>query len=452
MPGRLFGTNGIRGVVNVEIDTALVLKVAASAGTLFAPGPVLLGSDVRLSSPAFKEAAAAGLMAAGCEVIDIGLTPTPAIQFLTTNMRAKGGIVITASHNPPHYNGVKVIDSDGIELSEEKERQVEEMVFGGSWAKPPWEGWRSLRQDANALDSYVEGVVAHLDPDAIANRRLTVVVDAGNSVGALATPRILERCGCRVISLNCQLDGTFPSRQPEPVPSALAELCEAVKAYGADFGVAHDGDADRAIFVDDVGVAHWGDRTFCLIAQDFLSDHPGSTIVTPVSSTRAIQDIASKHGAKIIWTRVGSVVVSHTMKRLNAPLGGEENGGIFYSPHLPVRDGAMASAMIANLLAKTGKKLSQLLEELPHRFMLKDKVRSPQPVPLTALEKLVDKEVERVERIDGLKLWLKDGSWVLIRRSGTEPAYRIFLESPSPERADELIRKYKSALSRIVAN
>lgn len=450
MPRRLFGTNGIRGIVNTEIDCELVLKVAASAGTLFGSGTVLLASDARTTGQAFKEAAASGLMASGCDVLDLGLLPTPALQFLTRGLRAKGAIMITASHNPPQYNGVKVIDSDGIELDRGKEERVEEMVFNEGWTRPQWDRVGSQKVQVNAIDAYLDGLRRHVDVGAIARRKLTVVVDPANSVGVLATPRILEDCGCRVICINGYLDGNFPGRLPEPTPSALTDLSAAVKAYGADFGVAHDGDADRAIFVDEEGTAHWGDRTFCLIADDYLSQHPGETVVTPVSSTKAIQEIASRHGGSVAWTEVGSVVVSRRIKELNSPLGGEENGGIFYAPHQPVRDGAMASALIANILAKTGKGLSRLLKGLPHYYMAKDKVAAPEAISQPDLEGLVDDSVEKVERIDGLKLWLKDGGWALIRRSGTEPIYRIFVESSSPEMSERLLHKYKAGLSKIL--
>ena len=219
------------------------------------------------------------------------------------------------------------------------------------------------------IREYIEAIKTHVNVEEIKKRSFRVVVDPGNGVGALAAPQLLRELGCKVFTINANIDGTFPSRPSEPKPENLSDLAAVVKAVNADFGVAYDGDSDRAIFVDENGTIHWGDRTFALIEKEFLKQNPGETIVTPVSSSSLVKDIAEAYNGEVIWTKVGSVDVSYKMKEINAKLGGEENGGVFYGPHQPVRDGAMTTALILDILAKTGRKLSELLNELPKYFI-----------------------------------------------------------------------------------
>jgi phosphomannomutase/phosphoglucomutase len=278
-----------------------------------------------------------------------------------------------------------------------------------------------------------------------------VVVDAANSVAALAIPKLLREIGCRVTTINADIDGTFPGRLPEPRPENLKDLSLTVRAVGADLGVAFDGDADRSIFVDEKGEVHWGDKTFALVEKYFLKNHPGEKIVSPVSSSTLVKDIADAYGGEIVWTKVGSVTVSQTMKKLNVKLGGEENGGIFYGPHQSVRDGGMATALILNLMAEENKKLSKMLGELPKYFIEKGKTECPNELKDKVLEKLTE-EVKglNVSTIDGVKVWFDDKSSILVRPSGTEPIYRLYAEAKTEEKAQKLVKEYGSKLKRII--
>jgi len=224
-----------------------------------------------------------------------------------------------------------------------------------------------------------------------------------------------------------------------------------VKAVGADLGVAFDGDADRSIFVDEQGKIHWGDKTFALVEKYFLKDSPSEKIVTPVSSSTLIKDIADAYGGEIIWTKVGSVTVSQTMKKLNVKLGGEENGGIFYGPHQSVRDGAMATALILDIMAKNGEKLSKLLGELPKYFIEKGKVECSHELKQKVLEKLTAQlSGLNITTIDGAKIWFEDKSAILMRPSGTEPIFRLYAEAKTEEKATQLVQEYSSKLKRLV--
>lgn len=448
---RLFGTNGIRGVANRDLTPEFATKVGSSVGTFFGGGKILVGRDGRTSGPMLVRAVIAGLLSAGCDVYDVGVAPTPAIQYAVKHYHMKGGVIITASHNPPEYNGIKVVADDGVEIPRELEVEIEGILFNERFYRATWDGVKGVNELSGALDVYVEAVKQHVNVDAIRRKGFHVVVDPGNGVAGLAIPRLLQEMGCRVTTINAEIDGTFPKRPPEPTLENLRDLTLVVKAVKADVGVAYDGDADRAIFVDERGEAHWGDKTFALIAKQFLMENPGEVIVTPISSSSLIKDVAEEFGGKVVWTKVGSIIVSHVMKRLNAKLGGEENGGIFYGPHQFVRDGAMATALILNVMAKTGRKLSELLDELPSYYIEKDKLACPDELKELVLDELM-KRVEGVsmDTIDGVRLWLQDESSILIRPSGTEPIYRLYAEGRTKERAAQLVVKYKEVLRSII--
>jgi phosphomannomutase/phosphoglucomutase len=451
MEKRLFGTNGVRGIVNKELTPQIVFELSLAIGSFFNKGEVFLGRDGRRSSEVFSYLVSAGLMETGCIVYDAGMLPTPALQWATRRGDVNGGVMITASHNPPEYNGIKVMDKDGIEIIREKEENIEKIYFNKEWQLSTWDRIGKKIDKSYMLEEYKESIKSFIDEEKVKAARFKVVVDPGNGVGALVTPYLLRELGCKVLTINGNIDGTFPGRFPEPSLENISDLCTAVKAFKADFGVAHDGDADRAIFVDERGIAHWGDRTFALIEKTFLEENPGETIVTPISSSKVIGEIAQLYGGKIVWTEVGSTIVSRRMQEINAKLGGEENGGIFYGEHIPARDGAMAAALIANILAKTEKPLSQLLNEIPIYYSIKTKVECPHSIKFKVLE-MIKEEVygEKIETIDGVKIWFSNDSWVLIRPSGTEPIYRLFAEAKTEEQAKKLVSEYKTKIKAFI--
>jgi phosphomannomutase/phosphoglucomutase len=449
--GRLFGTNGIRGLVNKELTPEVAVKIACAIGTFFKNGSILVGYDARTSGPMLAKAVTAGLTATGCDVLLAGMAPTPALQYAVKCNGLKGGVVITASHNPPEYNGIKVLWNDGVEISREQEIAVEDIYFKQRVRLPKWSDIGETRDLPGIINDYIEAVEEHVDVAAISRKHFHVVIDAGNSVGALAAPRLLRDLGCRVTTVNVNIDGSFPGRPPEPRPENLDDLATTVKVMNADLGVAYDGDADRSIFVDEKGQVHMGDETFALVEKHFLEDNPGEQVVTPVSSSSMVKDVADACKGKIVWTRVGSVTVSQKMKELKAKLGGEENGGIFYGPHQPVRDGAMATALILQIMAKTREKLSKLVQELPHYFIEKGKVECREELKKKVLEKLM-LEVKglNTDNTDGVKIWFEDQRAILIRPSGTEPIYRLYAEAKTEEKAKKLIGEYTRKLRRIV--
>ena len=293
---------------------------------------LLVGHDARTSGTMFSKAVISGLMATGCNVFFAGMAPTPSLQFAVKNHKMDGGVIISASHNPPEYNGIKVIWSDGIETSHEQETEIENIYFENKIVFAPWDKLGEDRDLPGINDEYIEAIKKHVNTAKIAEKHFHVVVDAANSVGGLTAPPLLRELGCKVTTINANIDGTFPGRLPEPRPENLSDLSSTVKAIGADMGVAFDGDADRSIFTDGNGTIYWGDKTFAVVIKQFLLKNPGAKIVTPVSSSTLIKDTVDAYKGELIWTKVGSVTVSQKMKEVDAKLGGEENGGIFYGP------------------------------------------------------------------------------------------------------------------------
>jgi phosphomannomutase/phosphoglucomutase len=448
---RLFGTNGIRGIVNKELTPQMASRAGAAVGTFFKHGNLVVGHDARTSSPLLARAVIAGLNSTGCNVLFAGMVPTPALQYWVRQHKVAGGVMITASHNPAEYNGIKVIWKDGIELSREQEIKIENAYFANQMDFTEWNALGETHEPKGIIEEYISAIKKHVNVAAIRKKHYHVVVDPANSVGSLTGPRLLHELGCKVTVINAKMDGTFPGRLPEPRPENLGGLSLMVKATSADLGVAFDSDADRAIFADENGEIVAGDRSFALTEKYFLIDNPGEKIVTSISSSTMIKDVADEYHGEVVWTKIGSVTVSQTMKKLKAKLGGEEYGGIFYGPHQPVRDAAMATALILDIMAKAGEKLSTLLSELPQYFIGKGRVECPEEFKQRILRKLIEQSRGlNVSTLDGIKIWFKDKSAILVRPSGTEPVYRLYAEAKTARKATQLINEYSSLVKKII--
>ncbi len=435
---RLFGTNGIRGVIGEAMNADLAVKVGRSIGTFFGGGPVVLARDTRLSGPMLARAAASGLMSAGCNVIDLGIVPTPCAQyFVAKSSSYKGAVVVTASHNPREFNGLKAIDGRGMEMRREDEESIEAIFFEGRFHAASWSDVGSIHTDDAAIPRYIGGIEAKVDADTIRKRAFTVVLDPGNGAGCVSTPYLLRSLGCRVITLNGQPDGTFPGRLPEPTPEHVGDLMRLVPEVHADLGIAHDGDADRATFVDDKGSFVVGDKSLALLAQAGIRGR-GGVVVTPVSTSSVIDDVVRASGGTVVRTRVGSPIVARTMFENGAAFGGEENGGVIFPDHQFCRDGAMAAAKMLELLARERKPLSALVAALPQYHIKKANVPVPVERREAVLRSIVDlAKGRKVDTTDGVKIVERDGA-VLVRPSGTEPIFRVYAEGKTPERAEAL--------------
>jgi phosphomannomutase/phosphoglucomutase len=441
--GRLFGTNGVRFIPGVTGDMNFALKLAESVGTYFADGEILVGRDGRLTGQMMFSAVTAGLMSSGRNIAESDMCPTPALQFATKALGYRGSVMVTASHNPSEYNGVKIMGPDGVETSRLDEQKIEKIFRDGSANRANWKSVGTARPEPSVIRTYINGIISKVNAKLIQERRLKVVIDAGNGAQSLAAPYLLEALGCRVITINAIVDGGFPGRGPEPHPDNLRDLVVAVRASNADLGVAYDGDGDRSIFCDETGNLYWGDQTGALLADYLLERNPSSTVVTPVSSSQVIESVAKRRGAKIIWTRVGSVDVSRTIIERKALMGFEENGGGFFPSHLPTRDGGMSTALLLEVMATRAAPLSRLIAAAFPKFY-ETKLKVPvDPARVRQIMRAIERMGDgKVEKVDGLKIWTDEKTWALIRPSGTEPIVRVFVESDTKEKADATAKKF----------
>jgi phosphomannomutase / phosphoglucomutase len=438
---RLFGTNGIREVVGETLTAPFVTRVAAAIATVVPTGkPIVVGWDGRTSSPEFSRIVSSTLALAGHRVIEVGLLPTPAIQYNVVRLGAQMGVIVTASHNPPEFNGIKCIAADGLEVPRSTEEAIEAAVERNGIVAARFDGIGEVAPRYDGGRAYIEGIVAHVDAARIRERRFTVVLDCGNGASIPTSPRLLRDLGCRVITLNANVDGTFPGHLSEPTEANLVDLTRAVPASGADLGIAHDGDADRAVFVDAKGRYIPGEETLTLLARDAVERHPGGVVVTPVSASQSVEDAVGAVGGSVVYTRVGSPSVTHAMQERRAVFGGEENGGLIFPEFQYARDGAMTAAGTLDLLARKGSDLITVLTGLPKYTLIKEKAPCPAALREPVLAKITEAlgaGSEKVVTLDGVKVY-RDGGWILLRPSGTEPLFRVFAESKDPARARAL--------------
>jgi len=451
--GRLFGTNGVRGIFNKDLTLDLALRLSYALGTYFKEGKILLGYDGRYSSPLLADVITAGLNAMGLDVYNAGLVPTPCLQYCVKRLGYNGGVMITASHNPPEYNGIKVMARDGVEIPREEESIIEEIFFSSNFKLSDRLGGEY--SISNAIDLYINGILSLVDYDAIRSKGFKVVVDLGNGAQAVAVPRLLDALGCKVITINERIDGSFPGRGSEPTVDNLHDLKAKVIDSNADLGVAYDGDGDRSIFCDEHGNIYTGDRSGAILIDHILKQSKGYSndvkIVTPINSSMLIDIVASKYRAKVIRIKVGSVEVSREMLRSNALLGLEENGGFMYARHIAVRDGAMSTALMLEALAVSNHSLSELNNTHRRFYQYKTKFQCSSTESLRVIEELRnDAKDKRIESIDGIKIWIDDESWVMVRQSGTEPIMRLYAEASDDARLKDIVRSYTEKIRSIL--
>ena len=443
---RLFGTFGVRRLANTELTPEFASKIAASYGTLV-KGKVAVGGDTRTSTEMIKHAVISGLLSSGCDVIDLGILPTPALQFAVRNYY-DGGIMITASHNPPKYNGIKLMDSYGIGTPDDMELKIEGMFFNDNPDRVSWNEIGETDNNEGIIDEYIQKVIDLVDADAIRQAKLKVIVDCGSGAACFTTPYLLRKLGCEVLTMNCQPDGFFPGRDPEPTEPNLKELIEVVKATGADIGIAHDGDADRTICIDENGDFVFGDKSFALVEKYMLKENNGGLIVTTVATSSAIYDIANEYNGEVIATKVGDLIVARELKDKNGLFGGEENGGLIFPDFVYGRDAALSTAKIIEIIANTGKTLSKLIEELPIYYSEKMKIECPDELKQEVMQKIAEETSEfEVDTTDGVKIFKEEG-WVIIRPSGTEPIFRCFAEAKTKEDAKKMAEWGISLISK----
>ncbi len=445
---KFFGTNGIRGVFSEDLTLEFVHDMTLAIGTYFEKGTVLIGFDGRESSPAISKVVSSALNSIGIDCNVVGIVPTPCLQFAVKTLGYSGGIMITASHNPPQYNGIKPTAKDGVEISREDELVVEDIYLQKSWIKNT-ENWGTTGKEERAIETYLKGIASQIDSKLIESKNFKVVLDLGNGVQAVSAPDFCKMMQCETLLVNQNIDGKFPGRGSEPTPQNLSELSQTVTENNADFGIAFDGDGDRSIFCDNKGNILTGDKSALALTQHILKKNSNSVIVTCLNSGSNIEVLADKFNSKVIRTKIGSVEVSRKMIHTNALIGFEENGGYMYGKHNPVRDGCMTLALMLDLLA-TGKSLSDEIANLPPSFTTKDKV-SCSPENASKLISLLKEEFPSSDTTDGIKITTDPKNWVMIRPSGTEPIVRVYAEAESQKKLDILMSEYLNKVKSIIS-
>jgi len=446
---KVFGSSGTRGVANEALTPEFVLKVAKAAGTVWRADRVAVARDTRATGRMLADAAASGLASVGADVDRLGAVPTPGAQSYA-GRESVPAVMITASHNPPEYNGVKLIGADGIELAVEDLERIEQKFLAEQFDAAPWRETGASREVEGVRRAYVDRLLDAVDRETIADADLTVALDAGHGAGSLTSPEFFRKLGCRVVTANSQPDGHFPGRDPEPVPENLGDLGRLVAATDADVGIAHDGDADRAIFYDETGEYVEGDATLAALAAAELD--PGDSLVSAVNVSQRLVDVADDCEAYLELTPIGSTNLITRIEELQeqgkpVPVAGEGNGGIFFPEYLLARDGAYTAARFLELLAD--RPASEVVAPYDGYHNVRINIAHDTDAERDALLEAAEREAEaadaEVTTLDGYRLDYGD-AWVLARPSGTEPMVRIYAEAREESRARDLAEAMAAAL------
>jgi phosphomannomutase/phosphoglucomutase len=436
----VFGSSGVRGVAGEELTTRDVIRVVHAAGTVWETDRVAVARDTRTTGRTYENAAVSALTERGFDADRLGIVPTPGLQAYCERERVPG-VMVTASHNPPAYNGIKLIGDDGVELSRTSLDAIE-AALETDHSPVSWEAIGTDRQIEDARERYWDGIIDAVDRTRIADADLTVVIDPGHGAGSLVSPDLFRKLGCTVHTINAQPDGHFPGRYPEPVAENLSALRSYVTATGADLGIAHDGDADRAIFVDSAGKHIDGSAMLAALAAAELAE--GDTLVSAVNASQRLVDVAEAAGATLSLTPIGSTYIVTRIQELQAegirvPIAGEGNGGILFPPYRIARDGAYTAARVCELLAETSARelVAPYDEYYNVRRNLDIESESQRERMLSGIEAHASESAADLDTTDGWRLDYGDG-WALARPSGTEPVIRVYSEARSLERAQEL--------------
>jgi len=452
--GLMVSVSGVRGRVGEALTPEIMAKFAAGFGAWArqrsgaARPKIVVGRDSRVSGPMFQPVVMSALQSVGCDVIDVGLAPTPTIQLAVEHHHAAGGLAITASHNPIEWNALKFIGPSGLFLDGDEAKEMRSVV-DGDIPRALWSELGAIETDAHAVSRHIEQVLAlpFLDLDGIRQRGFRVALDCVRGAGGACMPQLLERLGCKVFAINLETDGRFP-RSPEPISQNLGDLESLVQSTGAEIGFAVDPDVDRLALVSDQGKAIGEDYTLAFAAKVVLRHREGG-IVTNLSTSRIVDDIAREQNRRVIRAPVGEVNVATRMRSENAPVGGEGNGGVILTELHLGRDAPVGAALILQLLLDENKPLSQIVASYPRYSIVKDKLDRPS-APLDSVYASLKQAFPDadVDTQDGLRLTWPD-RWVHVRPSGTEPIVRVIAEAPTTAEAEALIAKCRVPLDAL---
>ena len=429
---KLFGTSGIRGLIGSEVTCELALNVGKSlAYYLGNEGTVVIGYDTRTTNEMLEQAICAGLLESGVDVVKIGMVPTPLVGYATEKLDADAGVMLTASHNPSPYNGIKLWNKNGMAYTSNQESQIEEIYANKDYISVTWDKVGKLSVNEEIKGQYIDDLVDMVD----IKEGLKVVIDCASGAGREISPLVFRKAGCEVTTLNSQPDGFFPGRNPEPNAENLQTLMKTVVAIGADLGIAHDGDADRMITVDEKGNVSPFDSLLALISKEFDGD-----IVTTVDAGLCMDESVK---GEVLRTKVGDVNVAEVIIEKDAAFGGEPSGTWLHPDFCMCPDGILSGLRMAEIVSRDGK-LSELLAQIPSYPNIREKITCSKEAKIKVMENMEEllkdafDDIRDVNSIDGVRLTFEDDSWVLVRPSGTEDYIRITLEARDEARAESI--------------
>lgn len=433
------GITGVRGIVGQTFTPELVVQFSQAFGSYLDGGRILICRDTRPSGPMIRSAVLAGLLAAGCEVIDLGVSPTPSMQLAIKSLNADGGIAITAGHNPAAWNALKFVRGDGLYLNATQAEELLDIYHQGEFAKATWQTIKQTVQQENPIPHHIDVLNNAFALETAQLKKLVVAIDCCNGACSLMTPQWLDSLGCEVLAVNDDPTGVFPHK-PEPKVETMAQLSAVVKAGRADIGFAQDADGERLGIVTESGERLSEETTLALASLIRLKESTG-TIVTNISTTSAIDLIADRFGGSVVRTPVGQAYISEAMIEHNGLLGGEGSGGITVPEVQLTHDSAAAIGLILGHLSRTGKRVSELVEQLPRLAVLKHNV-AVEPNRLYSIlqdfRATVEREDLQYDTTDGLKVVAPTG-WIHVRASNTESIIRIIVESENAAEAAHLL-------------
>jgi phosphoglucosamine mutase len=447
---RLFGTSGIRGLVNKEITPFLALDVGLSLAMKTRSGRIAVGTDTRISGPILANALISGLIAGGCEVQELGILPTPVLAYLTRSLGASAGVMITASHNPPKYNGIKLFNGNSMSYTIQQQLEIEKLVQGHNLIHKPWdklgrttvlaENARYIREIAGAINL---------------NKRWRVILDPGCGATYDVAPKVFSKTGCKVNTINAQPDGNFPGRSPEPSPENIKDLCAFVRESGADLGFAYDGDGDRFTVVGENGLAFSLDQVLAAYAMHLTKKKGGGLVVTTVEASMIVEEAVESVGGRIERTRVGDVNVATSVHDHKAIFGGEPCGAWIHPEYHLAPDGILSSLLFLKALDDMRLSASELIDKMPSYVTMRGKFNCPNErknEAMTQIARLLPRSFPRIlskDTTDGLRLALEEG-WILVRPSGTEPLLRMTAEAKTASIAKHIYESANKVIGEVL--
>jgi len=443
------GVSGVRGIAGSSFTPQLATSFAQAFGTYAGSGSVLVGRDTRLSGPMIESAVVAGLQSTGYRPLIAGVVPTPTLLVSTPQLGARGGIAITASHNPEDWNALKFIDENGTFLTSTRAAELYDIYHQREFKMVPEHDLAEPSAPRDCVDIHFQAISNYVDLDRIRDRRIRVAMDCCNGVGAIHTPRFLHLLNCDFVTCRELVTGTF-DRAPEPLPENLETVCELVKSHDADVGFAQDPDGDRLAIIDETGMPIGEDLTVALAVRQVLDVHEKGPVVVHLSTSRCVRAVAEAYGSPVYLSKIGEVNVTERMLAVEAVVGGESNGGVIIPAIHPCRDSYAAMAVILELLAQSGKRVSELRGEIPTYVLVRDKIPIQSGDAVIALRHVRRHYKDHdLNLMDGVHVDFGD-RWFHTRLSNTEPVLRITAEAPDEKGARALIHAVRGEIEGIL--